>query len=164
MFIRILICLFTASLFLSMPARAEFDLPGKATLVYPSGLEKSVDFGFSFKMTDEGTKFSAGTSSVSVSQVPEQYTLALYLHKDEFIWVSEFSQGYFSTFTYKIGEHLIELRKAPERSIKGKYELVIDGKISLFDSNTIQLDFIFNSDGIKRIVPRGAIKNIGQLK
>lgn len=164
MFTRIFCCLFSLSIFFSTAALAEFDLPGEATLVYPSGLKKTVDFGFSFKMTDDGTRFSAGASSVAVSQVPEQYTLALYLHKDEFIWVSEFSQGYFSTFVYKVGEHVIELRKAPERNIKGHYELVIDGKVSLFDTNTIQLDFTFNDQGIKRIIPRGAIKNIGQMK
>ncbi|EWH09072.1 hypothetical protein DS2_14409 [Catenovulum agarivorans DS-2] len=163
-FSRSIMYLCLLALFVSTKASAEFDLPGQAIIVYPSGLKKPVDFGFSYKMTDEGTRFSAGNSSVAVSQVPEQYTLALYLHQDQYIWVSEFSKGYFSTFVYKIGDHVIELRKAPNRNIKGKYELIIDGKISLFDTNTIQLDFAFDENGIKRIIPRGAIKNIGQMK
>ncbi|MER2491385.1 hypothetical protein [Catenovulum sediminis] len=159
--IKKLACAFGVLILSTQGAFAEFNIPGKATIVYPSGLEKTIDFGFSYENTDEGTQFSAGPFSVPVAEVPEQYSIALILHQDEYVWVQEFAKGYFTSFVYQVGNNKIELRKAPDRQIKANYELLVNGRMYLFDTNSIQLLFKFNDKGIDKIEANGAIKNIG---
>ncbi|WP_111979890.1 hypothetical protein [Algibacillus agarilyticus] len=157
---KIAVLLLTLTSLLSFACFAEFDIPGKATITYPTGVTKNVNFNFSLKPTNGEMYFSAGPYKMATSQAPERYSIAVLLQKNDFAWVQEFGQGYFKEFDYQLGEHNIKLTKAPNRNIKGHYELSLNGKKYLFENKTVQIVIKFNDNGIETINFEGAIKDL----
>ncbi|AWB67111.1 hypothetical protein C2869_12005 [Saccharobesus litoralis] len=153
------------ALLFCLPAWATFTIPGKATITYPSGVKKTVDFNFEFKAIDGQTHFIAGPFKMATSSAPEKYSIAVLLHhvankNKDYAWVQEFGQGYFKEFSYKLGDHQIDLVKVPNRKVKGQYEFRVDGKTYLFDAKTVQIVLHFSDTGISHIELDGAIKDL----
>lgn len=144
---------------LSFSALADFNIPGKATITYPTGVTKQVDLSFAFKPIDGQQHFVAGKLKMATSAVPERYSVSILLTKQGEAWVQEFGQGYFSEFDYQLGDYNIQLKKT-DRDVKGNYLLVLNGKNHLFDTNTVQLIVKFNDEGIEGLQLEGSIKDM----
>lgn len=154
---KLLASIFISFIFVSHNALAYFTESGEAKIVYPSGVEKTIPFSFSFEQESGENYFSAGKMRVAVDQLPEKYSMALILHKEKYIWVQELAKGYFDTFNLTLGKHQISLVKSPNNNLKGDYELKINDNKYKFENNTVQLIFKFTEKGIKSIKPTGAI-------
>ncbi len=148
----------------SISARANFNIPGTATVTYHSGSTKQIDFSFAFKKSNGSQHFIAGPYKMATDEVPEQYTLAVLITKGGNGWVQEFGQGYFKSFIYKLGKHTIEMRHSPDRDVKGNYTLIHNGRSSLFETNTAQIVISFDNDGIKKIKLQGTTKDLKVAK
>ena len=100
-----------ASLLLSPPLLADFQLEGDLVLHYPTGTQKEIKMPISYTGKEYDHKFKVGTMEYSVSGRPEKYSFALVLQKNNYMWVQEFSKGYFEGFEWRIGDHKIRLYK-----------------------------------------------------
>lgn len=148
----------------STSAIANFDLPGKSKVSYPTGLVKEVDFGFKWQAKEK--KFSIGDKTYNVGQVPESYSIAITLSNDnQQAYVQEFSQGYLSEFEWQLGEHYISLKKKRFKvPVRGDYVLTVDGSDYFLATRNASVKLVFNDKGIDYIVPRGITKDMGKKK
>ncbi len=154
------IFLLLAMLFASS-AFANFTIPGKGTVTYPTGVTKSFEFGFAW---DSGQQqFTIGKKSYNVSQLPEAYSLAMALSPDErTIWLQEFAKGYFSEFTWQLGEHTVSLKKRDfAKPVKGDYVLSVNDMDYFFIRNSASITVKFDKDGVRSIAVDGVTKDMG---
>lgn len=151
-------------LLFSFPSFANFDLKGNGTLSYPTGISKPFNFGFAWNNKTE--KFTIGQKSYSMEQVPDSYSIALAISKNEkSVWVQEFAKGYFEQFEWKIGKHYVQLKKQKfESKVLGNYVLILDDNQYFFTSRAASLTIKFNEDGIKGISIDGVTKDFGTKK
>ncbi len=159
-----LIFAITLTTLLAMPAMANFDLPGHSKISYPTGINQEVNFGFKWQKK-EG-KFTIGENTYNIAQIPESYSLALTLsNDDQQVYVQEFAKGYFSEFEWKIGEHLIALRKKRFKvPVRGDYVLSVNGSDYFLAGRNASIKFVFKEGGIDYIIPIGITKDMGQKK
>jgi len=151
-------------LFITLPAFANFNLMGNGTLTYPTGISKPFNFGFAWN--DKTQKFTIGKKSYSMEQVPDSYSIALAISKNEkTIWVQEFAKGYFEQFEWNIGKHHVQLKKEKfENQVLGNYVLILDENQYFFTSRAASLTIKFNESGIKGISIDGVTKDFGTKK
>lgn len=147
----------------SFGASAEFNYVGKGNLVYPTGMKKPFNFGFTYKKADYGHKFKIGKQEMDVEQLPSKYTIWINLHQEKNVFVQEFAKGYFEAFEWQLGEHTITLRKKvfKKKRAKGDYVLNIDGEQYFFKKTNGQINILFNDKGIRAIEAEGFVKDIG---
>jgi uncharacterized protein YdeI (BOF family) len=160
------ILLITVATLCSFSALADFEYPGKGTLTYPTGTQKKFAFGFAFKKGPDGQYFQVGEQKMSTDEVPQKYSIWLTLHQDKYVWVQEFSKGYFEGFDWQLGKHHITLKKKlfDKKRAKADYVLNIDGYDYFFSNTNGQIEIEFNNKGIKVININGFVKDIGMKK
>ena len=155
--------IFIATMFLtaSHHSLADFSLPGKGTITYPTGTEKPFEFGFAWQQSSG--KFTIGSKSYDMDQIPNSYSVAITLSKDEQqVWVQEFNNGFIQAFNWQIGEHTIELKKLQfSSSVKGDYVIELNNRSYFFTRNNASIVMNFNSEGIETIAIDGVTKNMG---
>jgi len=155
--------IFIATMFLtaSHHSLADFSLPGKGTITYPTGTEKPFEFGFAWQQSSG--KFTIGSKSYDMDQIPNSYSVAITLSKDEQqVWVQEFNNGFIQAFNWQIGEHTIELKKQQfSSSVKGDYVIELNNRSYFFTRNNASIVMNFNSEGIETIAIDGVTKNMG---
>ena len=156
--------LFVSSLLISNSAFANFNLSGQGTLTYPTGVSKLINFGIAW--SDKTQQFTIGKKSYPMKQVPDAYSIALAVNKDEkTVWVQEFAKGYFEQFKWTIGDHVVQLKKEKfENKVLGNYVLVLDDNRYFFTSRAASLTIKFNKNGIKGISIDGVTKDFGTKK
>ncbi len=143
------------------PAYADFNLPGKGELIYPTGLTKTFQFGFAW---NEQTKtFTIGNKSYNIDELPDSYSVALAINKDEkTVWIQEFTKGYFEQFNWEIDKHHITLKKEKfANPTLGNYVLIVDGAQYFFVKRAASINFKFNAQGIESISIDGVTKDFG---
>lgn len=144
----------------SCPAWADFDYPGEGKVRYPTGVEKPFKFGFGWQA--DSKKFTIGEKSYDM-QLPESYSIAITLSKDEQqIWVQEFNNGFIESFNWQIGEHTLQLKKQKFKDpVKGDYVISLDNKDYFFARNNISIMVKFKDEGIDSVAIDGVTKNMG---
>lgn len=147
--------------FPSAKALADFSLPGKGSVTYPTGVKKDFEFGFAWQQNQE--KFSIGSKSYTMQTIPSSYSIAITLAKDDSqVWIQEFNNGFIEAFDWQIGEHHVVLKKQKfNDAVKGDYVIELDGRSYFFVRNNASIVMKFNDDGIKSIAIDGVTKNMG---
>jgi len=159
------ISIFSFGLLAAAPGHADFNLEGALTLHYPTGSKKEIDMPIAYTGKEYEHKFKVGKMEYSVSGRPEKYSFALVLQKNNYMWVQEFSKGYFESFDWQIGDRKIRLYKQIlSKPVKGDYILSIGEKDYFFQQNLAQLTFIFDEEGIKEIEVDGMVASLGLNK
>ena len=140
---------------------ADFDLPGKGELIYPTGMVKPFEFGFGWN--EAQSKIRIGNKHYDLKELPESYSVAIAMSKDEKnVWVQEFAKGYFEQFNWQIGSHVITLRKQSfDHAVKGDYVLTVDGTDYFFVSRAASITIKFAQDGIESVTADGVTKDMG---
>ncbi|OUL59392.1 hypothetical protein [Pseudoalteromonas ulvae] len=140
---------------------ADFDLPGKGELIYPTGMVKPFEFGFGWN--EAQSKIRIGNKQYDLNELPESYSVAIAMSKDEKnVWVQEFAKGYFEQFNWQIGSHVISLRKQSfDHAVKGDYVLTVDGTDYFFVSRAASITIKFAQDGIESVTADGVTKDMG---
>lgn len=143
---------------------ANFDYQGPGELIYPTGVKKPFKFGFAWDSKNQ--QFRIGPKSYSMSDLPESYSIALTLSKDESkIWVQEFNPGFIETFNWQLGDHKIQLNKKNfKQAVKGNYVLTLNNTDYFFVRNNISIEVKFNEKGIDNIKIDGVTKDMGAKK
>lgn len=153
-------------LLFSVAAKAEFDLKGQGHLLFPTGTQTPLDFGFSFTKGEYGFIFNAGQQKLEVQRLPEKYSIWMSVNKEELVYVQEFSRTYFTEFEWQLGDHSMSLKKKilkPKRA-KADYVLTIDNIDYFFKGNQGNIDILFDEDGIGAIEANGFVKDIGMVE
>ncbi|MCQ8890113.1 hypothetical protein [Pseudoalteromonas carrageenovora] len=145
----------------SYSALADFSLPGKGTVTYPTGVVKEFEFGF--KWQQQAEKFSIGSKSYNMEQIPSSYSVAITLAKDDSqVWVQEFNNGFIKEFEWHIGDHNVVLKKQQfSDPVKGDYVIELNGRSYFFTRNNASIVMNFNEGGIETIAIDGVTKNMG---
>ncbi|SFD24376.1 hypothetical protein [Pseudoalteromonas denitrificans] len=153
-----LLCITASSAF------ADFNFKGEGTLSYPTGITKPLNFGFAWNEKEQ--KFTIGKKSYSMEQVPDSYSIALAINKNEkTVWIQEFTKGFFEQFDWTIGGHRIQLKKEQfKNNVLGNYVLILDDNQYFFTSRAASLNIHFNNSGIKSISIDGVTKDFGTKK
>jgi hypothetical protein len=142
-------------------AFADFNLPGSGKVTYPTGIEKSFDFGFAWQANTQ--KFTIGKKSYSMDHLPESYSVAITLSKDdEQVWVQEFNNGFIEAFEWQIGKHAITLKKKKfSDPVKGDYVISLNERSYFFARSNASIIINFDESGIETIAINGVTKNMG---
>lgn len=154
--------LLSAALFAFSPfSYADFDFKGPGELRFSGGVSKGFYFGFGWE--SDIKKFRIGPKRYNMSEIPESYSIAITLSKDESnVWIQEFYKGFIDEFSWTLGKNKLSLRKGDFSSdVKGSYVLTLNGIDYFFARNNISIDVIFEDNGIKYIKLEGVIKNMG---
>lgn len=140
---------------------ADFDFKGEGTLTYPTGADKAFTFGFAWNKQAE--KFRIGANQYDMSELPESYSVAITLSKDDAkVWIQEFNQGFISEFTWQIADHHIALTKKEfSGTVKGNYILTVNGIDYFFARDNVSITLTFDEDGIEGIKVDGVNKDMG---
>ncbi|MEJ6474517.1 hypothetical protein [Pseudoalteromonas piscicida] len=140
---------------------ADFDFKGEGTLTYPTGVDKAFEFGFAWNKQAE--KFRIGANQYDMSELPESYSVAITLSKDDTrIWIQEFNQGFISEFTWNIADHTIALvKKDFKDAVKGNYVLTVNGIDYFFARDNVSITLSFDDDGIENVKVDGVTKDMG---
>lgn len=132
---------------------ASFEMPGQGYAELSCGTSESVDFGFALKKQDESYVFTAGNQQVNVPDVPERYTLVMVLHQDKEVWIPDWFDKPLQSFDWSIAGKRIQLKQNTDsRSIdkaRGGFVVLVDETPYFFHSNTAQLKFHFNQEGLQ---------------
>ncbi|NOU52452.1 hypothetical protein HG263_18165 [Pseudoalteromonas sp. JBTF-M23] len=147
-------------LFFSSVSLADFDYTGEGTLRYPTGVEKDFKFGFGWQTSTK--KFRIGDKSYEMSELPESYSIAITLSKDEDkVWVQEFNKGFIEGFEWQIGNHKIWLRKQDYNdNVIGSYLLTFN-KVDYFLARpNISIEVSFTQSGIANVKLDGVTKDM----
>lgn len=155
--------LLTILLLVSFISQADFNVPSKGAIKFPTGTEAPITLSFSVTQSDFGYTFTAGEQEMQVSDIPEKYSIWLSMNKDNLVYVQEFAPAYFTEFDWQLGEHSIVLEKkilSPKRSI-GDYVLTIDNISYFFKGNQGSINILFDEDGISAIEANGFVKDLG---
>ncbi len=98
--------------------------------------------------------FQAGIQEVEVAELPDKYTLALVLHQDEQIWVTDWINQPLQGFEWTLGKHSFKLNKnrskIPGQS-RGGYVLMFDKTPYFFHKNMAQIKFHFHKEGVSEV-------------
>lgn len=154
--------LFTISLLCISPsALADFTIKGSGAVSYPTGIEKPFNFGFAWQQ--QLGKFTIGNKSYDMSQLPNSYSVAITLAKDDSqVWVQEFNNGFIETFEWHIGKHTVSLKKQQFKDhVKGNYVIELNGRSYFFTRNNASIVINFDENGIETIAIDGVTKNMG---
>jgi hypothetical protein len=159
-----LLLLLLASLVISSPALANFDFKGQGKITYPTGLEKPFEFGFAWDETKE--KFRIGNKNYNMSNLPESYSIAITLSKDDSkVWIQEFNAGFIDSFEWQLAEQTITLKKKEFKvPVKGNYVLSLNNIDYFLVKNNISIQIKFNENGIENIKIDGVTKDMGAKK
>ncbi|MBU1618331.1 MAG: hypothetical protein KJ556_02975 [Gammaproteobacteria bacterium] len=134
---------------------AYFTVPGQGHLTLLDGTKQSLQFGFSFKQQNGAEVFQAGIQVVEVAELPSKYTLALVLHQDEQIWVTDWSNKPLQGFDWSVGKHSFKLSKNTDPKYqdkaRGGYVLMFDNTPYFFHKNMAQIKFHFDKDGVSEV-------------
>lgn len=143
-------------------ALADFDLPGKGILKYPTGMNKDFNFGFAYKEGPEGYYFRVGKQKMNTSELPKKYSIWLTLHEESGnVFIQEFAKGYFKGFEWDLGDHKVKLHKKvfKGRRVKSDYVLTINGEDFYFAKKNAQLNINFNNKGVRSIDTDGFVRD-----
>ncbi|MEC4090657.1 hypothetical protein [Pseudoalteromonas rubra] len=142
-------------------AWADFDFPGTGQLTYPTGIEKEFSFGFGWQSGAQ--KFRIGDRSYDMAQLPESYSIAITLSKDDSkVWIQEFNPGFIEGFSWQLGDHKLELVKKQFKSpVKGDYVLRLNDIDYFLVRNNLSVTIKFTEQGIDNIKLDGVTKNMG---
>jgi hypothetical protein len=145
----------------SHTALADFNLPGKGNIIYPTGVKKDFEFGFAWQQ--KVGEFTIGSKRYVMEQIPSAYSVAITLSKDDTqVWIQEFNKGYIEGFNWQIGEHTISLKKQQfSDPVKGNYVIELDNRSYFFTRNNASIELKFDDNGIKTIAIDGVTKNMG---
>ncbi|NMP78851.1 hypothetical protein HHE92_03430 [Pseudoalteromonas arctica] len=145
----------------SYNAFADFSLPGKGSVTYPTGVVKEFKFGFEWQQKAE--KFTIGSKSYNMEQIPSSYSVAITLSKDDSqVWIQEFNNGFIEEFEWQIGEHKVTLKKQQfSDPVKGDYVIELNDRSYFFTRNNASIVMNFNEEGIETIAIDGVTKNMG---
>ncbi|MDK1287034.1 hypothetical protein [Pseudoalteromonas umbrosa] len=156
--------LFITALSFSDHVLANFDLSGKGVVTYPTGITKDFDFGFGWQASDK--KFRIGKKAYSMSQLPESYSIALTLSKDDSrVWIQEFNAGYIEAFQWQIGKNKLELAKKEFKNpVKGNYVLTLNNVDYFLSRNNVSIDVHFDDSGVKHVRLEGVTRSMGTKK
>ncbi len=154
----------TVMLLTSNLALADFTLPGKGEISYPTGVTKPFEFGFAWNEKEQS--FTIGKKSYSMEQLPESYSLAMALSKDErTIWLQEFNKGFFEGFSWQIGDQTLTMKKKTfAQPVKGDYVLSLNGTDYFLLRNNISITVKFDESGVSSISLDGVTKDVGTRK
>ncbi len=134
---------------------AYFVLPGHGQLELLNGSKQQLDFGFAYSQKNGKTIFKAGAQEVEVAELPDKYTLALILHQDKEIWVTDWLNQPLQGFEWVIGKHSFKLSKNTNpkntKRARGGYVLMVDQTPYFFHKNMAQIKFHFSREGIEEI-------------
>ncbi|RVT45836.1 hypothetical protein EMM73_11515 [Rheinheimera sediminis] len=136
-------------------AWAYFTVPGQGQLTFLDGSKQSLQFGFAYKQQNGTEVFQAGIQTLEVAELPSKYTLALVLHKDEQIWVTDWSDKPLQAFEWILGQYSFKLSKNSDAKYRDKaragYVLMFNNTPYFFHKNMAQIKFHFNKDGISEV-------------
>jgi len=151
-------------IFFSSFTFANFDFEGNGTITYPTGLNKPFKFGFAWDA--KNGQFRIGDKSYSMSSLPESYSIALTLSKDESkVWVQEFNSGFIESFDWQLGAQKLSLKKKTfSVPVKGNYVLSLNKVDYFLAKNNISIEIKFNEEGIDNIKIDGVTKDMGAKK
>ncbi|MBP8226609.1 MAG: hypothetical protein KAX67_01125, partial [Pararheinheimera sp.] len=83
------------------------------------------------------------------------YTLALVLHQEEQIWVTDWLNQPLQGFEWTLGKHSFKLTKNTDPKYKekarGGYVLMFDNTAYFFHKNMAQIKFYFTKDGVSEV-------------
>lgn len=147
------------SLIFSLPAAAQFQLMGNGSYTLQEGQTVPFQYGFGFTRKEGQYHFNAGKQSLTVSSLPQKYSLALILQNEDEVWVPDFVKAPVSSFEFEISGFAIQLTQDPElKDGRGNFILHYDGGRYRFNRGPGQVNFIFNDEGIERVEIKGMFK------
>ncbi|MBQ4833083.1 hypothetical protein J8L70_07510 [Pseudoalteromonas sp. MMG010] len=143
---------------------ASFNLPGKGVITYPTGIQKQFKFGFAWD--EQSKQFTIADKSYNMSQLPDSYSVAITLSKDDSqVWVQEFNNGFIESFEWHIGEHTVTLKKQKfNEPVKGDYVINLNERSYFFTRSNASIVINFDKQGIQNIAINGVTKNMGTKK
>ncbi|MFY8273090.1 hypothetical protein AAEU32_03050 [Pseudoalteromonas sp. SSDWG2] len=153
--------LLAAALLTSMPCLADFDFVGKGETKNAQGEASAFSYGFAWN--SDKKQFRIGKKTYDMDTLPESYSIAFVLSKDEKnVWVQEFKSDWVESFYWELGNHIIRLEKRNfEQPVMGNYELKIDDRSFFLNNRNIAIKLNFGKDGIDSITASGVTKNMG---
>ncbi|KKO44168.1 hypothetical protein WG68_17070 [Arsukibacterium ikkense] len=147
------------SLLFSLPALAQFQLMGKGSYTLQDGKTIPLQYGFSYIRKDGEFYFSAGKQSLTVSSLPQKYSLTLILQNENEVWVPDFVNAPLAGFEFEIADFDLKLTQDPDlKDGRGNYILYYDGGRYRFSRGPGQVNFVFNDEGIARVEIKGMLK------
>jgi hypothetical protein len=140
-------------------AWAYFTVPGQGQLFLLDGSVQSLQFGFAFNQKNGAEVFQAGIQEMEVAELPEKYTLALVLHQDTQIWVTDWINKPLQGFEWTLGRHTFVLSKNTEPKYadraRGGYVLMFNKTPYFFHKNMAQIKFHFTKEGVAEVFIEG---------
>jgi hypothetical protein len=147
------------SLLLSLPAFAQFQLMGNGSYTLQNGNNVPLQYGFSYIRQDGAFHFTAGKQSLTISSLPQKYSLTLILQNEDEVWVPDFINAPITGFDYDISGFKVTLTQEPElKDGRGNFVLHYGGGRYRFDRGPGQINFVFNDEGIARLEIKGMFK------
>ncbi len=152
------------SLLFSSLSFADFDYPGEGTLRYPTGAEKPFSFGFAWQ--NKTKRFRIGEKSYEMAELPESYSIAITLSKDESkVWIQEFNKGFIEGFDWQLGKHKLSLHKQDfNDNVKGNYLLTFNNVDYFLARSNVSIEISFTTEGIDNVKLDGVTKDMGIRK
>ncbi|WP_337840411.1 hypothetical protein [Rheinheimera sp.] len=136
-----------------------FEVPGKGSMTLANGETQPLMFSFAYKQANSGFVFQAGQQEVEVADVPEKYTLALVLHQDKEVWVTDWVNEPIASFDWTLGQYHLVLKKNTDPKLatkaRGGFVLSVNGTLYFFHKNMAQLKFHFDATGLKELSVEG---------
>jgi len=152
-------------IFITTPSLADFNLDGQLKLKSPYGDKTEIPFPLSYTQQGDKHKFVIGPNSFNVTGQPEIYSFAMLLQDNNYVWLQEFSDEQFKSFSLTLGEHKLALSKLIlNEPVKGDYILTIDDTDYFFQNKMAQINFIFDDNGIAEIEVDGMTVSLGLNK
>jgi hypothetical protein len=128
-------------------------------LILFDGTKQSLNFGFAYNQINSVEVFQAGVQQITVTELPERYTLAVILHQDEQVWVTDWINQPLQGFEWSLGSHSFKLGKNTDPQYadkaRGGYVLWVDTTPYFFHKNMAQIKFHFDNQGISEISIEG---------
>ncbi|MDX3772787.1 hypothetical protein QE250_01520 [Chromatiaceae bacterium AAb-1] len=139
--------------------QAQFHLPGQVKLESAEGVTAEFPFGFSYIRQEGSYRFTAGSQHLTVSQVPQKFSLVL-VPEPQQVWVPDLFHTPLKGFEWQLAEHHIRLFRDTVRDSKnyGAFVLLVNGERYLFHRGQGQIQFFFDEQGISEITVRGMLK------
>ena len=138
---------------------AAFEVPGNGTMILANGEAQPLTFSFAYKQSNSGFVFQAGRQQVEVADVPDKYTLALVLHQDKEVWITDWVNQPIQSFDWTIGRYHLVLEKNSDpkdaAKARGGYVLKVNDDKYFFHKNMAQLKFHFDAKGLKDLSVEG---------
>lgn len=147
------------SLLCCLPAFAQFQLTGNGSYTLQDGKNVPLQYGFGYTRIEGQYHFNAGEQSLTVSSLPQKYSLALILQNEDEVWVPDFINAPLIGFEFEISDFKLKLIQEPElKDGRGNYVLHYDGGRYRFNRGPGQINFMFNDEGIAQVEIKGMFK------